>query len=105
MCVFCKIINGKIPSFKIYETEDLIAVLDVSQATKSHTLIVPKKHYENLLALDEEMFKKISFARKEVADILSYKLGTNLFNFVNTVVQLSTMCYACSFPCNSSIWQ
>ena len=82
-CVFCKIINGEIPSFKIYETEDLVAFLDISQATKGHTLIVPKKHYENLLALDEEMLKKISVAQKEVANILSNKLGTNSFNFVN----------------------
>lgn len=83
MCVFCKIINGEIPSFKIYETEDLIAFLDISQATKGHTLIVPKKHYENLLALDDEMLKKISVAQKEVANILSNKLGTHSFNFVN----------------------
>ena len=83
MCVFCKIINGEIPSFKIYETEDLVAFLDISQATKGHTLIVPKKHFDNLLALDEETLKKISVAQKEVASILSKKLGTNAFNFVN----------------------
>ena len=83
MCVFCKIINGEIPSFKIYETEDLVAFLDISQATKGHTLIVPKKHFENLLALDEETLKKISVAQKEVANILSKKLGTSAFNFVN----------------------
>jgi histidine triad (HIT) family protein len=83
MCVFCKIINGEIPAFKVYETEDLVAFLDISQATKGHTLIVPKKHYENLLALDEEMLMKISVAQKEVANILSKKLGTNAFNFVN----------------------
>ena len=72
LIVFCKIINGEIPSFKIYETEDLIAFLDISQATKGHTLIVPKKHYENLLALDEETLKKISVAQKEVANISLY---------------------------------
>ena len=83
MCVFCKIINGEIPSFKIYETEDLVAFLDISQATPGHTLIVPKKHFENLLALDEETLKKISVAQKEVANILSKKLGTTSFNFVN----------------------
>lgn len=83
MCIFCKIINGEIPSFKIYETEDLVAFLDISQATKGHTLIVPKKHFDNLLALDEETLKKISVAQKEVANILSTKLGTSAFNFVN----------------------
>ena len=53
MCVFCKIIKGEIPSFKIYETEDLVAFLDISQATKGHTLIVPKKHVENVFGLNE----------------------------------------------------
>lgn len=83
MCIFCKIINGEIPSFKIYETNDLVAFLDISQATKGHTLIVPKKHAENLLALDDETLKKVSSAQKEVANILSKKLGTNNFNFIN----------------------
>ena len=40
MCIFCKIINGEIPSFKIYETNDLVAFLDISQATKGHTLVL-----------------------------------------------------------------
>ena len=83
MCIFCKIINGEIPSFKVYETEDLVAFLDISQATKGHTLIVPKKHVENLLTLDNETLQKISVAQKEVANLLSKKLGTNNFNFVN----------------------
>lgn len=83
MCVFCKIINGEIPSFKIYETEDLVAFLDISQATEGHTLIVPKKHFDNLLALDDDTLKKISIAQKEVANLLSEKLGTKAFNFVN----------------------
>ena len=83
MCIFCKIINGEIPSFKIYETDDLVAFLDISQATKGHTLIVPKKHFDNFLAVDEETLKKVVVAQKEVAKILSNKLGTDAFNFVN----------------------
>ncbi len=45
-CIFCKIIRGEIPSFKIYEDEDFLAFLDISQFTKGHTIVVPKKHVE-----------------------------------------------------------
>jgi len=41
-CIFCKIINGEIPSYKIYEDDDVLAFLDITQGTKGHTLIVPK---------------------------------------------------------------
>jgi histidine triad (HIT) family protein len=45
MCVFCKIVNGEIPSYKIYETDNVMAFLDISQNTKGHTLVIPKKTY------------------------------------------------------------
>ncbi|MCC7290091.1 HIT domain-containing protein [bacterium] len=43
-CIFCKIVSGTIPSFKIYEDNDYLAILDISQFTEGHTLIIPKKH-------------------------------------------------------------
>ena len=39
MCVFCKIINGEIPSTKVYEDDEVLAILDLSQAEKGHTLV------------------------------------------------------------------
>ena len=45
-CVFCKIIKGKIPSYKIFEDKNYYAFLDISQFTVGHTLVVPKKHIE-----------------------------------------------------------
>ncbi len=53
-CIFCKIIAGEIPSTKIYEDEHLIAFLDITQTTIGHTLVVPKKHTRNLLAMAPE---------------------------------------------------
>ncbi len=52
-CVFCSIVNGDIPSYKIYEDENVIAILDISQATRGHTLVISKKHYKNLYDIDE----------------------------------------------------
>ena len=54
MCIFCKIINNEIPSYKVYEDENFLAFLDISQATLGHTLVVPKKHYENIFELPED---------------------------------------------------
>ncbi len=43
-CIFCKIIKGEIPSYKIYEDEEFLGFLDISQIVDGHTLLIPKKH-------------------------------------------------------------
>jgi len=43
-CIFCKIVAGEIPSFKIYEDEAYLAFLDISQVVDGHTLLIPKEH-------------------------------------------------------------
>ena len=47
-CIFCKIIAGEIPSTKVYEDDEVLAFLDISQVTPGHTLVVPKKHVANI---------------------------------------------------------
>lgn len=44
-CIFCKIIAGEIPSYKIYETGNFLAFLDIFPTTEGYTLVIPKKHY------------------------------------------------------------
>ena len=51
-CIFCKIIAGEIPASKVYEDDQVLAFLDISQVTPGHTLLVPKEHYRNLLEMD-----------------------------------------------------
>jgi histidine triad (HIT) family protein len=48
-CLFCKIIAGDIPSYKIYENDLVYAFLDIAKDCPGHTLVVPKKHYVNIL--------------------------------------------------------
>ena len=50
--IFCKIIAGEIPASKVYEDDQVLAFLDISQVTPGHTLVVPKEHYRNLLEMD-----------------------------------------------------
>ena len=47
-CIFCKIIEGQIPSAKVYEDEDVYAFLDITQVTPGHTLVIPKTHVANI---------------------------------------------------------
>lgn len=43
-CIFCKIANRTIPSYKVYEDDEIIAILDVNPASRGHTLVMPKEH-------------------------------------------------------------
>ena len=58
-CIFCKIINGVIPSYKIYEDDNVYVFLDITQGTKGHTLIIPKAHVRNVYELNEEIAQNI----------------------------------------------
>lgn len=53
-CIFCKIIAGEIPSYKIYENDKVYAFLDIACDAVGHTLVVPKKHCVNVLDCDKE---------------------------------------------------
>lgn len=83
MCVFCKILNGEILGSKIYENEYCIAILDISQTTKGHTLVIPKRHVENIFDLNSEESKAIMDACVYVANKLKEKLGVENINLLN----------------------
>ena len=50
-CIFCKIINKEIPGHVVYEDEFVLAFLDISQSTKGHTLVIPKKHAQDVFSM------------------------------------------------------
>ena len=58
-CIFCKIANHEIPSSIVYEDDVVIAFLDISQVTKGHTLLIPKKHVTDIFEFDEELAKEV----------------------------------------------
>lgn len=72
-CIFCKIIEGSIPSKKVLENDDIIAFHDINPAAPVHVLVVPKVHIESLEALNEQnidVVVKIHQAILEVAKIM-----------------------------------
>lgn len=82
-CIFCKIINGEIPSAKVFENENVVAFLDISQVTKGHTLVIPKVHKENVYELTPEIAQNIFEVVPKIANALkaTYKpIGMNLVN-------------------------
>ena len=50
-CLFCKIANGEIPSTTVYENNDFRVIFDIAPASKGHTLIIPKQHYNDIFDL------------------------------------------------------
>lgn len=72
--IFTKIINGDIPSHKIYEDEDTFAFLDISPIATGHTLIVPKRQTEYLWDLDDDTYRKVMATAKKIASHMKQKL-------------------------------
>lgn len=54
-CLFCKIVRGEIPCAKVFETEDLLAFLDIAPVAPGHVLVIPKAHHINLFDLPEAL--------------------------------------------------
>lgn len=94
MCIFCMIANHEINSSIIYEDEQVVAFLDLSQVTKGHTLVVPKKHYENVLECDPEtlghVIKVTQMLSKRIMERMNAK-GVNILNNCNEVAGQSVM--------------
>lgn len=73
-CIFCKIANGEIPSYKIYEDDTVFAFLDINPDSDGHTLIIPKKHFKDLDDIDLDTLNSINIASKKIKKILEERL-------------------------------
>lgn len=83
-CIFCKIIDQEIPSYKIYEDDKVYAFLDISQATKGHTLVVPKQHVNDIFEYDEDIaadvFARIPKIARAIEKAFPEMEGLNILN-------------------------
>lgn len=79
-CIFCKIVEGEIPSRTIYEDEDFKVILDISPASKGHVVIILKSHERNLFELSDEYASKIMIVAKKVGSALMKVLQCNGLN-------------------------
>ena len=75
-CIFCRIANGEVPSAKVWENDEFLAILDAFPNTKGMTLVIPKKHYDSYaFGMPERDFLEFTKAARKVARILERGLG------------------------------
>lgn len=76
-CLFCKIMDGSIPSYTIYEDDIVKVFLDVNPDVNGHALVVPKKHYQDLFDIDNDTLMHIIDVAKKIEPIFKEKLGSD----------------------------
>src|SRR3990167_5597860 len=81
-CIFCKIVSGEIPAIKIWEDSEFISFADIKPVGEGHTLVIPKKHFNTLMEVDEHFSKRYINAIKKAGKILMEKYNANGFNAV-----------------------
>lgn len=79
-CIFCKIIDGEIPSCRVYEDDLCVAFLDLAPFEEGHTLVVPRFHAATLLDMPDDLLAKILPSVRNVAKLLREKLPCDGFN-------------------------
>ncbi|MDD4606735.1 MAG: HIT domain-containing protein [Patescibacteria group bacterium] len=76
-CLFCKIVAGEIPASKVYEDEKVLAFLDINPVSRGHVLIIPKEHYENMLAMPDELLQYIFLQAKNIMLVIKRATGAD----------------------------
>lgn len=93
-CIFCKIIKGDIPSYKIYEDEYTYAFLDIARDVDGHTLVIPKNHVENVLDCEVETLAHIMETVNKICNHYVNNCGyegCNILNASGVAAQQSVM--------------
>lgn len=83
MTIFEKIINKEIPAYIVYEDHLALAFLDISQATKGHTLVVPKKPYKDIFEIPEDLLMHLIMISKKIAIATNKAFNPDGINILN----------------------
>lgn len=79
-CIFCKIIDGVIPSTTIFENTEFKVIMDLYPATKGHTLIIPKEHFDDIFEIDSETAGRLFSLATHIARALKTELNCDGLN-------------------------
>jgi histidine triad (HIT) family protein len=92
-CIFCRIAAGAVPAVKVLETPEVLAFLDLAPVNYGHTLVIPRRHYQDLLDLPDELWSAMGQVSRRVAQALrtafqaqGFNLGMNNFAAAGQVV-------------------
>ncbi len=75
--IFTKIVNGEIPSYKIYEDEKFYAFLDINPLSKGHTLVIPKKEVDYIFDIDDSLLSELIVVSKMIAQAIEKAITCN----------------------------
>ncbi|KAF9463017.1 HIT-like protein [Collybia nuda] len=81
-CTFCRIVRNELPAFKVFEDDNILAILDILPLRKGHTLVIPKVHYSRLSELPPDYAAASGQAVSKVAHALTEALGNTALNVV-----------------------
>lgn len=74
-CLFCKIVNGEIPSKKLYEDDEVLVFLDINPSTNGDCLVIPKRHVVTIDDLDNDLITQMYEVILKMKQLLEEKLG------------------------------
>lgn len=66
-CIFCNIINKQIPTHIVFESDSVIAILDITQSTLGHTLVMPKTHHDNFVVAPSKVIQEVMIVAQHIA--------------------------------------
>lgn len=82
-CIFCQIVAGQIPASKVYEDDQVLAFLDITQVTTGHTLVIPKAHCRNILDMSPETAQAVFGVIPKLSQSLLKATGAKGINLIN----------------------
>ncbi|WP_214700494.1 MULTISPECIES: HIT family protein [unclassified Exiguobacterium] len=88
-CIFCKIAQQEIPSYRVYEDEAVVAFLDLSQVTKGHTLVIPKHHTKNIYELPEDVAADVFKRIPTIANAIQRETGAIGMNVLSNAEEIA----------------
>lgn len=81
-CIFCKIIDGEIPCFKLHEDDDSLAFMDINPASEGHALVIPKQHSSDVHAVSDAAISSTVITAKKIASAIEKTLSPGGINLI-----------------------
>jgi histidine triad (HIT) family protein len=86
-CIFCQIVDGSIPSHRVYEDMDVLAFLDIQQATPGHSIVIPKHHYDHFLSTPKQAMNQVMNVAQRIGQAQMQSLGAKGVNVLSNVLK------------------
>ena len=83
-CIFCKVLNGDLPSEKVYEDEHAVAVMDINPWTRGHAVVIPRRHAADIFEIGDDDLSAVILAAKRLATRMRDTLGCDGVNLLQS---------------------